>query len=168
MFSLPSSVRNIALIGTVVALAACQQTAEQIEAREVSYDRQGASADAVLRDPTLACSAFLTTGSLPAAKLESAGFSPARKMYVRQITPPSFSMPNGHNVGISTSKRGVCNMNVVNAPFGLLFTQTTVHNTLVQDGWTSEGNLFFSKNGKRIKMNGGSSYGVAYIGFTPK
>ena len=168
MFSFSSPLRQLALVGSILALAACQQTAEQIEAREASYDRQGASADEVLKTPTLACSAFLTTGALPVANLEAAGFSPARKMYVRQITPPSFSMPNGHNVGISTSKRGVCNMNVVNAPFGLLFTQTTVHNTLVQDGWTSEGNLFFSKNGKRIKMNGGSSYGVSYIGFTPK
>ncbi len=168
MFSMSSPLRAAALIGSVIALAACQPTAEQIEAREVSYDRQGASANAVLKDPTLACSAFLTSGTLPVAKLESVGFAPARQMYVRQITLPSFAMPNGHTVGVSTNKRGVCNMNVVNAPFGLLFTQTTVVNTLVQDGWTSEGNLFFSKDGKRIKMSGGSSYGVSYIGFTPK
>jgi len=151
----------------MVALAGCQQTPEQRAQAVQNIAVQTGTAEEALSLPAQACSQFLTTGALPASTLTAAGFEPMRAGFFKKIRPGSFAIPGGVEVRVSTSWNGSCSVNMTNTPFRLAFARNAVIGGLTGDGWSHEGNLIYSKGANRIKMTGGSAYGVTLINLLP-
>ncbi|MEM1302347.1 MAG: hypothetical protein AAGH17_07180, partial [Pseudomonadota bacterium] len=104
---------------------------------------------------------------LPKADLIAAGFGENNNGLMRQVTPSSFSVPGGTRVTVTTTRRNGCNMIVSNAPFRLNFARNAVIRSLINAGWSHQGDLVYTKGDRTLRMSGGESYGLVSIQLLP-